>query len=199
MPGRLSFGQGFDGVQDVLDREGPSEVSVGVLHNLHRHTGPALRLGLQCAESVRISGIEARVELSNVLGEVVLTRHGSGLGVELLQEECDELRATLNQGSVRCDEWGNCLVDHDGHVDANSLGASHRDALIPKGASAPKFDALGRALGVLLPEVVLLDEHNLGRGWERGKPHLDLLGLGRASPQPSYIEGGQGEGLLSHR
>jgi len=105
----------------------------------------------------------------------------------------------LNQGSMRCDEWGNCLVDQDGHANASSLGASHRDALILEGASAPKFDALGRALGVLLPKVVLLDEHNLGRGWERGEPRLDLLGLGRASPQPSYIEGGQGEGLLSHR
>ncbi len=100
---------------------------------------------------------------------------------------------------MHCDEWGNCLVDQDGRACARSLGASHGDALIPEGASAPKFDALGSALGVFLPEVVLLDEHNLGRGWERGEPRLDLLGLRHASPQPSYIEGGQGEGLLSHR
>ncbi len=54
MPGLLCFGQGFDGVQDVLDREGPSEVCVGVLRDLHQHTGPAFRLGLPCAGSVRI-------------------------------------------------------------------------------------------------------------------------------------------------
>ncbi|CAM6016022.1 unnamed protein product [Sphagnum balticum] len=54
MPGHLTFGQGFDGVQDVLNHEGPSEVSVGVMCDLHWHTGPAFRLGLHCAEGVRI-------------------------------------------------------------------------------------------------------------------------------------------------
>jgi len=67
---------------------------------------------------------------------------------------------------VRCDEWGGCLVDQNGHAGTGSLQASHRDAFVPKGFALPELDAFGGVLGVLLPEVVFLNEYNLRGRWE---------------------------------
>ncbi|CAK9229184.1 unnamed protein product [Sphagnum troendelagicum] len=80
--------------------------------------------------------------------------------------EGDELRAALDQSFVRCDEWGGCLVDQNGRVSADSLRTPHRDALVPKGVALPELNTFCGILGILLPEVVLLNEYNLRGGWE---------------------------------
>jgi len=76
----------------------------------------------------------------------------------------DELCVAFYQSSLRCDEWGDCLVDHNGRASASSLRASHRDALIPEGVALPELNTFGKILGILLPEVVLLNEYNWGGG-----------------------------------
>ncbi len=80
--------------------------------------------------------------------------------------EGDVLRAPFNQYFVRHDEGGGCLVDQNGHAGVGSLQASHRDALIPEGTALPKLDALDGIPDVLPPEMMLLNEHDLGRGLE---------------------------------
>ncbi|CAK9858310.1 unnamed protein product [Sphagnum jensenii] len=82
------------------------------------------------------------------------------------------------------------LVRQNGRAGADSLRAPHRDALVPKGVALPELDTLRGILRILLPEVVLLNEYNLRGGWEQGEPNLDFFWLGRASSQPSDIEGG---------
>jgi len=59
---------------------------------------------------------------------------------------------------VCCDEWGGCLVDQNGRAGAGSLRASHRDALVPEGVALQELDTFGGILGILLPEVVLLND-----------------------------------------
>ncbi|KAH9576042.1 hypothetical protein CY35_01G142700 [Sphagnum magellanicum] len=71
--------------------------------------------------------------------------------------------------------------------------------------SVPEKSSLGGGLGgvhiddceqpivgvlvVVLPYVVLLDERDLGRSFERNQPCFDFLRFGRGSSQPSYVEG----------
>ncbi len=68
------------------------------------------------------------------------------------------MRATFDQNSVHCDEWGGCLVDQNGHVGIGPLRASHGDAFVPEGFALLELNTSGGVLDVLLPEVVLLNK-----------------------------------------